>query len=79
MTDDEFSAFCAEHPDLSFEMTADGELIVTAPTYSDTGVRNSEISAQLGTWARKDGRGFGGDSQSGFVLPNGARRSPDAS
>jgi hypothetical protein len=25
MTDDEFAAFCAEHPDLFFEMTADGK------------------------------------------------------
>ena len=33
MTDDEFAAFCAEHPDLNFEMTADGELIVMAPTF----------------------------------------------
>jgi Uma2 family endonuclease len=79
MSDKEFAAFCAEHPDLNFEMTADGELIVMAPTYSDTGVSNSNISAQLETWARKDGRGFSGDPQSGFVLPNGARRSPDAS
>jgi len=28
MTDEEFSAFCAEHPDLNFEMSAEGELIV---------------------------------------------------
>ena len=26
----------------------------------------------------RDGRGFASDSSSGFVLPNGARRSPDA-
>jgi Uma2 family endonuclease len=79
MTDEEFEAFCAEHPDLNFEMTAEGELIVMAPTNSDTGASTSEISVQLGAWARKDRRGFVCDSSSGFVLPNGARRSPDAS
>ncbi len=79
MTDDEFAAFCAEHPDLNFEMTADGELIVMAPTHSDTGTANFEVAGQLHHWARKDGRGFGGDSSTGFVLPNGARRSPDVS
>jgi Uma2 family endonuclease len=79
MTDEEFAAFCAEHPDLFFEMTAEGELIVMPPTYCDTGAENFEIAGQLRIWARKDGRGVGCDSSTGFVLPNGARRSPDAS
>jgi Uma2 family endonuclease len=79
MSDDEFAEFCAEHPDLFFEMTAEGELIVMPPTYSDTGAENFEIAGQLRVWARNDGRGVGCDSSTGFVLPNGARRSPDAS
>jgi Uma2 family endonuclease len=79
MSDEEFVAFCAEHPDLNFEMTAEGELIVRAPTYSDTGARNSDVAVQLGSWARADRRGIACDSSTGFVLPNGARRSPDAS
>jgi hypothetical protein len=28
MTDEEFAAFCAEHPELFFEMSSEGELIV---------------------------------------------------
>ena len=79
MTDVEFAVFCAEHPDLDFEMTAEGELIVMAPTYSDTGAANSEVAAELHNWAKKDRRGFVCDTSAGFVLPNGARRSPDAS
>jgi len=79
MTDEQFTAFCAEHPDLNFEMSAEGELIVMAPTHSDTGARNSGIGAQLFDWANKDRRGVVCDSSTGFVLPNGARRSPDAS
>ena len=79
MTDEEFTAFCAAHPELNFEMTAEGELIVIAPTHSDTGACNFDIAIQLGIWAKKDRRGIGCDSSTGFVLPNGARRSPDAS
>lgn len=79
MTDEEFVAFCAEHPDLNFEMTADGELIVMAPTEFSTGASNSNIGMQLAGWALKDRRGIVCDSSTGFVLPNGARRSPDAS
>jgi Uma2 family endonuclease len=79
MTDAQFAEFCAEHPDLFFEMTADGEIIVMAPTFFLSGVRNSRISRQLDTWAEQDGRGEATDSSTGFVLPNGARRSADAS
>ncbi len=78
MTDDEFSEFCAEHPDLFFEMTADGQLIVMPPTYPSTGAQNSRINAQLSIWAWRDGRGVAFDSSTGFVTPAGARRSPDA-
>jgi Uma2 family endonuclease len=79
MTDEQFADFCAEHPDLFFETNARGEIIVIPPKFSITGVRNSEIAMQLGTWARNDARGFASDSLTGFLLPNGARRSPDAS
>src|SRR3954454_3808653 len=78
MTDEEFAAFCEEHPDLFFEVTAEGDLIVMPPTHSLTGVRNARITAELGYWAVREGRGIATDSSSGFVLPNGARRSPDA-
>ncbi len=78
MSDEEFATFCGEHPDLSFEMTAEGEIIVMAPAYSLTAASNMAIGAQLQTWAWKDARGITCDSSAGFVLPNGARRSPDA-
>ena len=78
MTDEQFAAFCAEHPDLFFEMTADGELIVMPPNYTLTGIRNGEIGRQLTNWARASSAGICSDASSGFVLPNGARRSPDA-
>jgi len=79
MTDAQFAEFCAEHPDLSFEMTAEGELIVMAPTFSLTAARNSQITSQLTVWAQKDSRGIVFDSSGGFVLPSSARRSADAS
>jgi hypothetical protein len=37
MTDEEFTAFCCEYPDLNFDMTAEGEIIVTAPAHFLTG------------------------------------------
>jgi Uma2 family endonuclease len=78
MTDEEFAEFCSEHPDLFFEVNADGEIIVMPPTQSTGGARNMRVSGQLDAWADADGRGIATDSSTGFVLPNGARRSPDA-
>jgi len=79
MTDEQFYEFCLANPDLRIERTAEGEVIVMPPTYSDTGNRNFKVAAQLGVWAEQDGTGEGFDSSTGFTLPNGATRSPDAS
>lgn len=79
MTDQQFADFCADHPDLSFETTATGEIIVMPPNFSKTGARNLDLSMQLGIWARRNGLDVASDSSTGFLLPNGARRSPDAS
>ena len=79
MSDQEFADFCAEYPDLFCEMTAEGDLLITPPRFSTIGAQNAEIAAQLGNWSRLDRIGIGNDSSTGYVLPNGARRSPDAS
>jgi Uma2 family endonuclease len=79
MTDSEFAEFCSEHPDLWFEMTAEGELIVMPPAFTKTGFRNRAIIVQRDRWAEQDERGIVGGASEGFVLPNGGRRSPDAS
>ena len=47
MTDEAFAQLCAEHPDLDLELSADGELIITAQPYTWTGARNNEIIGQL--------------------------------
>jgi len=79
ITDDEFFAFCQLNRDLRFERTAEGDIIVMAPTGGETGNRNADITAQLVTWTKRDGTGAAFDSSTGFKLPNGADRSPDGS
>jgi len=78
MADEEFATLCSQHPDLFFEMTAEGELIVMPPNYSLTGARHRAILTQLDRWSQQDRRGIVTDAAAGFVLPNGARRSADA-
>ncbi|MGF1522718.1 MAG: Uma2 family endonuclease [Leptolyngbyaceae cyanobacterium] len=78
MTDEQFYAFCLANRDLRIERSAEGEVIVAPPAFSDTGNRNVKISQQLANWADEDGTGEAFDSSAGFTLPNGATRSPDA-
>lgn len=79
MTDEQFYDFCQKNPELRIEQTAEGEVIVMPPAFSDTGNRNFNIAVEVGIWARQDGTGEGFDSSAGFTLPDGAKRSPDTS
>jgi Uma2 family endonuclease len=79
MSRDQFFDFCRRNPDVSFERTAEGDLVITTPAGSDAGRRNMELSLQVALWSKNDGTGVAFDSSTGFWLPNGAMRSPDAS
>jgi Uma2 family endonuclease len=79
LTDDQFYKLCRNNPDLKFERSAHGELIIMPPTGGETGRRNLKISQHLGVWTDRDGTGVAFDSSTCFRLPNGADRSPDAS
>jgi len=65
--------------DLRLELTAKGELVVMPPTVTETGGQNFELAGQLWAWTKRSGTGVAFDSSTGFTLPNGAIRSPDAS
>ncbi|MDQ3374875.1 MAG: Uma2 family endonuclease, partial [Acidobacteriota bacterium] len=47
------------------------------PTGGRTGYRNFSLIVEFGKWSEKDGTGVGFDSSTVFVLPSGAKRSPD--
>ncbi len=79
MNDSEFLAFCEQNPDLHIERDFDGDLIIMPPSGAETGFRNSDLIAQLTLWAKKDGRGRVFDSNTAYILPDGAVLSPDAS
>jgi Uma2 family endonuclease len=80
VTQEQFEELCAVNRNLRLERTAAGELIVNPPTGGETGYRNSKISYFLVKWVEEQGgSGIPFDSSTGFRLPNGANRSPDAS
>jgi Uma2 family endonuclease len=79
LTPDRFFELAGINKDLRMELTAEGELIVMPPAGGETGNRNATIAIRLGVWAEQDNAGIIFDSSTGFTLPNGAVRSPDAS
>jgi Uma2 family endonuclease len=80
VTQEQFAALAAVNRGLKLERTAQGELIVNPPYCWETGERNLSLTGQLYRWYEENedlGKAF--DSSTGFILPNGATRSPDAS
>ncbi|MCX7595142.1 MAG: Uma2 family endonuclease [Fischerella sp.] len=78
-TDEEFEQIIAVNKDLRLELTATGELVIMPPTGGETGNRNFDLLGQLWFWNSQNNLGKAFDSSTGFKLPNGAIRSPDAS
>lgn len=77
LTDQQFYQLCQANPEIKFERSSEGELIVMAPTGGETGNCNIEIAADFVIWNRQAQLGKLFDSSTGFKLPNGADRSPD--
>ena len=79
LTDEQFYQLCINNHNIRFERNANGDLMIMSPTGGETGNRNIEIAYQLQAWSRQNKSGLAFDSSTGFKLPNGADRSPDAS
>src|SRR2546427_10178490 len=78
LTDDQFIRLCSDNRDLRIEMSAERELIIMPPPGSKTGQRNANVIYSLMNWAKQDGTGVCFATDTGFTLPNSAKRGPDA-
>lgn len=80
LLDADFGKIVQANPDWSFEQTAEGELVIVPPTGGTSGRKNLSLSGQFNNWVENNlDIGVGFDSSTLFVLPTGAKRSPDAS
>jgi Uma2 family endonuclease len=79
LTPAQFAEVCAANPKAVLELDALGHLIEMTPTGGATGARNTCLLSQLQVWARSCGTWKVFDSSTGFLLPDGSVRSPDAS
>ena len=78
MTDDELMQFCANNDPLRIERDSNGELIVMTPSGSEGGGVDTDVTLELGIWARRDGRGKVFGASAGFTLPDGSVRAADS-
>ena len=79
ITVEHFEQLCQLNPNLRLETNRKGELIILSPTGFETGKNNADLLVQFGIWNRQYKLGIVCDSSTGFILPNGAIRSPDVS
>lgn len=73
----QFQELCQTNRDLRLELSNTGELIVLAPTGWGSSKRNFNLIGQFWAWNHQTQLGEAFESSGGFILPNGAQRSPD--
>lgn len=74
----ELFELCLANPELRIERNAEGDLTVMTPAGGASSLRNTFLTAALAAWAARSREFLAFDSSAGFILPNGAMRSPDA-
>ncbi|MGK7881766.1 MAG: Uma2 family endonuclease [Crocosphaera sp.] len=79
VTPEQFYQLASVEQLAKMELTKDGELIIMSPTGGEAGRKNRRLIQQIGVWTDQNGTGEAFDSSTVFILPNGARRSPDVS
>ncbi|MEM9541411.1 MAG: Uma2 family endonuclease [Cyanobacteria bacterium P01_E01_bin.42] len=78
LTAEQYYQLCVRNKNVRFERNANGDLVIMPPTGGETGNRNGKIIQQLFNWSDEDETGIPFDNATGFTLPNGADRAPDA-
>ncbi|MBT9315966.1 Uma2 family endonuclease [Leptothoe spongobia] len=78
LTREQFYQLCQVNRDIRMERSNTGDLILIPPTGWGTGKRNADLTTELNIWNRQTKLGIVFDSSTGFSLPNGSDRSPDA-
>ena len=79
LTPEQFDQLAHIDQIVRMELTKNGELIIMSPTGGTAGRKNFNLYLDLGLWNRQTKLGQAFDSSTVFILPNGARRSPDVS
>jgi len=79
MSEKEFFDFCQQNDLWRIERDENKQIIIMPPTNASTGIKNTNLVTELVIWNRRENLGVCFDSSTGFTLPDGSVRSPDAS
>ena len=77
-TDDELFEFCVLNKELRIERDANQNIIIMAPVGGGSGFYEKDFMFEVEYWVRQNKKGRTFSSSTGFLMPNGAMRSPDA-
>jgi Uma2 family endonuclease len=78
LTNEELFDFCVMNKSLHIERDKNQNLLIMAPVGGGSGFREKNFIFEIESWIRKKNSGISFSSSTGFFLPNGAMRSPDA-
>jgi len=78
MSEEEFHAFCAANPKMRIEQDQYQNVTVMPPIHVDSGFYEKQAIVKVGNYEIEYKTGVSLSSSTGFKLPNGATRSPDA-
>jgi Uma2 family endonuclease len=77
LTPEDFYQLCELNPEVSLELSRNGELIIMSPVGGESGNQEANLIADVTIWNRKTQLGFVFSSSTIFNLPGGGSRSPD--
>lgn len=78
MTKEEFYTFCIANKHLRIERDEDNQIYIMAPVGGNTGNSHIKLTFAIEQWNIQHKLGQTFDSSTGFELPDGSMRSPDA-
>ncbi|MFT4759630.1 MAG: Uma2 family endonuclease [Paraglaciecola sp.] len=74
----QFEQLAYTHSELRMEQEVNGNITIMAPIAGFGGQRENKLSIRLGNWALNNKSGETFSPTTGFKMPNGATKSPDA-
>lgn len=78
LDDEALLEFCALNDSVRIERNPAGELIVMTPAGGKTGNRELYAGREMDLWVEREKKGIAFGSNTGFSLPDGSVRAPDA-
>jgi Uma2 family endonuclease len=81
VTSAQFDLLCIDNPDLRLELSSNGELIIMAPAFGESGKQNGTLFGRVWVWNEQTELGEVFDSSTGydFTAIGGGKLSPDVS